>query len=360
MTVNNYIDVYTDYLISSSKLSTSTGLSEVLDGAISHDKLTRFLSNNSYDSKTLWQYVKPMVEEIISSDDKVVLAIDDSIEEKRHTRANELICWHYDHSKGRTVKGVNFLSALINTKEIAFPVAVELIKKEKEVINIKTGKKQRKSSVTKNTLFQNIVTTCDKNLWFDYVTADSWFSSSKNIKHIKAIGRDFIIALKANRLAQIIGQKHQKESKWINIKSLQLEQGTALKIRLKGVDFPLLLIKQVFKNGDDTIGELYLVCSDLNLSFWKISALYKRRWCVEEYHKSIKNNSSFGKSPTKIVKTQSNHFHLSIIAFVKLEVLKIRYSSNHFALKNKIYIKAVKAAMSELEKLSTIEHGIAA
>lgn len=355
MTVNNYINLYTDYLISSTSLVTSTGLSEILDGEISHDKLTRLLSNYDYDSKTLWQYVKPMVEEIISSEDVVVLAIDDSIEEKQYTKSNDLICWHYDHSKGRMLKGVNFLSALINTKEMVLPVSVKLIKKDKEVLNPKTGKKQRKSSVTKNELFQNMINICDRNFSFDYVTADSWFSSAKNMNHVKKLDHQFIMALKTNRLVQVIDETWTEKSKWIGIKSLHLEQGAALKVRLKGVTFPLLLIKQVFKNGDDTIGELYLVCSDLNLDFERITTLYKKRWCVEEYHKSIKNNSSFGKSPTKKVKTQSNHFYLSIIAFVKLERLKVRHSSNHFALKNKIYIKALKIAMSELQELSTIK-----
>ena len=115
-----------------------------------------------------------------------------------------------------------------------------------------------------------------------------------------------------------------------------------------------MLTKQVFKNENDTVGELYLACSDLNLSYERITAIYKKRWGVEEYHKSIKSNTGFAKSPTKTIKTQTNHYILSIVAYIKLEFLKIRTNKNHFAMKAQIYLAANKAAYNELQKLLTV------
>ncbi|WP_222863513.1 MULTISPECIES: hypothetical protein [Nitrosomonas] len=34
------------------------------------------------------------------------LIFDDTIQEKEWTDENETMCWHYDHSKGRAVKGL--------------------------------------------------------------------------------------------------------------------------------------------------------------------------------------------------------------------------------------------------------------
>ena len=45
---------------------------------------------------------------------------------------------------------------------------------------------------------------------------------------------------------------------------------------LKELNFPLLLSKQVFKDGNLAIGELYLACSDLSLSDEKINTIYKK------------------------------------------------------------------------------------
>ena len=84
-----------------------------------------------------------------------------------------------------------------------------------------------------------------------------------------------------------------------------------MEIWLEEPVFPLLLVKQAFKNEDDAAGELYLACSDLNLCYEQVTTVYKKRWEVEEYHKSLKSNARFAKSPTHTIRTQSNHFMIS-------------------------------------------------
>ncbi len=79
---------------------------------------------------------------------------------------------------------------------------------------------------------------------------------------------------------------------------------------------------KLFKNGDGVVGTLYLASSDLTLLYEQISTIYQKRWKVEEFHKSIKSNTAFPKSPTKRVLTQQSHFIASILAYVKMERLK--------------------------------------
>ena len=75
------LEIYTDYLISSFGATTATGLSSMVDGEISHDHVTRFLSNNEFTSKDLWLHVKPVVRELEKSN-AGVLIFDDTIQEK--------------------------------------------------------------------------------------------------------------------------------------------------------------------------------------------------------------------------------------------------------------------------------------
>ena len=58
------LELYSDYLLSSFGATTATGLSALVDGVVSHDQVTRFLSGADYDGRTLWQQVKPLVREI--------------------------------------------------------------------------------------------------------------------------------------------------------------------------------------------------------------------------------------------------------------------------------------------------------
>ena len=53
------LDIYTDYLISSFGLTTGSGLSRVLDGAISHDRIQRLLGSPRRSGRDLWKVVKP-------------------------------------------------------------------------------------------------------------------------------------------------------------------------------------------------------------------------------------------------------------------------------------------------------------
>ena len=70
-------------------------------------------------------------------------------------------------------------------------------------------------------------------------------------------------------------------------------------VYLEDVGFPLLLVKQVFTNADGSTGILYLVTSDTTLDGNGITTLYQKRWNVEPYHKSLKQNASLEKSPTQ-------------------------------------------------------------
>ena len=52
-----------------------------------------------------------------------VLSFDDSIEEKQYTDSGELVCWHWDHVFKRSVKGVRFLTVLIEVRGMQLPCA---------------------------------------------------------------------------------------------------------------------------------------------------------------------------------------------------------------------------------------------
>ena len=124
------LDLYTDYLLSSFGATTATGFSELVKGEISHDEITRMLRSERATGKHLWLYVKPFVRTIESKEG--VLIIDDSIEEKGYTDENEIICWHWDHCKNRSIKGINFVSALYYSENVSLPVGFEIVAKTEQ------------------------------------------------------------------------------------------------------------------------------------------------------------------------------------------------------------------------------------
>lgn len=345
----NIFDLYTDYLQVSQGQVTATGLSEILDNKISHDQITRMLSGINCDNKALWLEVKPLIREHESEEG--CLIFDDSLSHKPHTDENEIVCWYYDHSTGKKVKAINILSTFYHSggkNPIRVPIAYDIVSKQPFICDIETKKEVRKSTVTKNELMRiQIKTAITNSIKFRYVLADCWYSAAGTMKFIHELGKYFIFALKTNRVA-IIGNRNK--GNWDNINKLNLQPWTPTKAWLKDVELEVLLIKQVFTNKDGSTGVRYLVSNNLSLTNEDFTAIYKNRWSVEEYHKSLKQNASLSKSPTRTVKTQSAHIFASLIAYIKFEKYKYFTKINHFAIKAKLYINATKSAFNELEK----------
>jgi hypothetical protein len=358
--MENLLDLYTDYLLSSFGQTSATGLSNLVEGVVSHDKITRFLSNSNFTSKDIWLSVKPLVREHQTEDG--CLIFDDTIIEKLYTDENDLICWHWDHGKGRNIKGINLLTAFYYTHKhdmdqpLRIPIAIETIKKNIAFCEIKTKRAKRTSPISKNGLMlQMIAQAISNGLMFKYIIADSWFTSVDNMKFISQKKKFFIFDLQSNRLAAL-SEKDRNSGHWTRIDELAVSDNTPIKVWLKDLEFPVLMTKQVFTNKDNSTGFRFLISNDFSLTDEQFTTIYKKRWGVEEYHKSLKQNASVAKSPTRTVKTQSNHLFAAIFAYVKLERLKFASKMNHFVLKTKVYQQALKTAFKELTILKNIAH----
>ena len=346
------LDIYTDYLICQNHHATATGLSDMLDGEFSHDKVSRFLRFEALDSKSLWAYIKPSIRDKGSA--QGVLILDDTIEEKPYTDENEINCWHCSHAKGSVVKGINLLSCMVRYDDFCVPIGYEIINKDIIYSDIKTKKQRRKSSVTKNELFLGLIKQAVKNkVLFEFVLADNWFGSKANMAYIhNDLHKSFIIGIKSNRTLAL-SENDAKSGRYTKVRDLDLEEDVAHTVYLKGVDFTVRLLKKVFKNENGSTGVLYLVSNDMTSSAKRLYEVYQKRWRIDEFHKSIKQNASLAKSPTKIVKTQSNHIYASFIAFCKLELLKLKTKLNHFAMKYELIVKANQIAMKELKVMNS-------
>ena len=346
------LDLYSDYLLSSFSATTATGFSSLMGNEISHDQVSRMLNSRQLEPKDWWLMVKPHVRSVQSEDG--VIVIDDSIVEKPYTDENEIICWHYDHAKGRTVKGINFITSLYATQEVSLPVIFRLVAKTEQYID-KKGKPKRRSAVTKNEHYREMLQQCVRNqIPFQYVLNDLWFASAENMRFVKLdLKKEFIMALKSNRKVALSAEDKQN-GRYQRLDQLDVPEDTLTVIHLEQVSFPLHLLRQVFTNADGSSGVRYLVTSDLTLTADQLATIYQKRWKVEEYHRSLKQNASASKSPTRTRTTQTNHFVAALWSFTKLELLKIRTKKNHYALKTHLYLSALQHAFRALCQLEPV------
>ena len=105
----DYLEFYTDILLLILVLQQRQDF--CYDGwRLSYGRIARLSSDGEFNSKHLQIEVKPIVREI-ESDDRCLI-FNGTIREKLWTDENEIMCQHYDHTKGRNIKGVNILNTL--------------------------------------------------------------------------------------------------------------------------------------------------------------------------------------------------------------------------------------------------------
>jgi hypothetical protein len=166
----------------------------------------------------------------------------------------------------------------------------------------------------------------------------------------KVLKRHFVMPLKSNRKVAL-SKAHKRAKQYVTVETLAFKNSSLRTIYLEEVEFPLLLVKQVFTNEDGSEGVLYLVTSDTTLTYEQLTALYKKRSAIEGFHKALKQQCGIGRSPARMVRTQSTHIHSSLCAFVKLELLRRVTSVSYEGLKLNLYIHALKTSFKYLQSL---------
>lgn len=318
------LDVYTDDLITSCSLVTATGLSAAIDHQYSHDQITRLLAKEEYSQKQYWQCINTIVRQI--EQDEGIIVVDDPLEEKPYTDENDMVCWHDEHTTSQHVKGINIVNFLYqailpNTQDGALPLAYEVIAQSETSVEPKPGKTKRKSPISNNTLVRDRLKSfrCYNQSRFKSVVCDRWFSSKENMALIRTdLEKQFVCAVKTNRTVAL-SEIDKFAGQFVPVSALDMNPDELRVVSLKGLDFPVLLAKQIFTNKDGSIGVLYLASSDTALTYEQLTRLYQRRWTVEEFHTSLKQQVALEKSPTRTKTTQKNPIFAAMRAFIKLE-----------------------------------------
>jgi DDE superfamily endonuclease len=349
------LDLYSDYLITNFGQATATGLSNVLDGEISHDTITRSLVERELTSKDYWQFAKTTIREV--QDDNASISIDDLIVPKPHSEENGVIAYYFDHTEGCMVKGMNIVDATYITPTARVPLDFELVKKLEPHLDFDSNTWKRPQTKTKHEILEGILRNAVQNeVPFKRVLFDVWYGSADNMRLVKLdLKKEFITPIKENRKIRLL---ERAGSALKAVSTLELEEGKPYLARLEGVPFDVIVVKLVFRHKDDSEGVLFLCSSETGLTGEGVRLGYQKRWSVEEQHKSGKQNTGLGASPASLVVSRVNHVFCSYVGVLKLECLKLETGLNHFALKAKLRLKAVQASWDELDRFREVYSGL--
>ena len=130
------------------------------------------------------------------------LSIDDTLIEKPHSTVNQIVTYHFDHTKGKSIKGINLLNFLLSSdlqgQTVSCPVSFRIVRKDQPYQD-KTGKTKYKSAQSKNEMVLEELHRLVKlnHVQFNYVLFDVWFGAAETLRFIHhKIKKHFICPLK--------------------------------------------------------------------------------------------------------------------------------------------------------------------
>ena len=293
------LETYIQFLTANGNRYSGVEAAKALSGtndAPAHDSISRWLMEQTFEPHDLWKQVRPKVH-LHSS-----LIVDDTVLDKQWSPKNELVGWHWSGNEHKVTRGISLVNLLATHDDECLPVDYRVYE----------GKKDEKN---KNEHFTDMLMSAKKRAFEpDYVMADSWYSSLDNMKYIRKLGWKFIFGLKENRLV------NETQGTYLAVSALDWTKKQVRKVWLKGFGF-VLVARIVFKNGDVR----YIATNNLTLiDYAAFSALSKKRWMIEEFHRGIKQTTGIEKCYSIKKQSQLTHIFACFVAFVKLEFNRLK------------------------------------
>ena len=178
-------ELYKAFLQASSIRYSGLALAEVSPCELSHDSISRWLSQITSQPRDVWDKVK----HDIDKDAQCLLIADDTVLSKKYSRKMDLVNYQYSGNAHDVVAGIGLVNLLWHElkEENTIPIDYRIYDKNTD------GK-------TKNTHFCEMLSLVKKRgLEPDAVVMDAWYSNLKNLKTIRDHGWIWVTTLRKNR-----------------------------------------------------------------------------------------------------------------------------------------------------------------
>jgi len=260
---------------------------------VSHDAFNRFLTRQSLTPETLWEEVAPFVETRNGW-----LIFDDTVLDKMYSKKIALTYFQWSGKHHKVIKGIGLITLVWTDGENTFPIDYRIYDKDGD-------------HLTKNDHLRSMLQTA-VNRGFEpyFVMFDSWYSSTKNLKCIQALGWHWFSRLKKNRSV------NPDNTENVPVSSLFIpEEG--MEVHMKKYGF----IK-IFHTVNSDGKERYWATNCMEVDLIGRRNLQAICWSIENYHRALKELCCVEKCKIRKETGQRSHINCSIRAFVRLQAVE--------------------------------------
>jgi SRSO17 transposase len=311
------VAVYIGGLLWLDRKQTTTRIVKWL-GGVSHDKLTRLLADDHWQSSGL---MLGLIKLIQKTGHPGRLIIDDTLFPRPRSKKVQGAYWDFDHSLKRNTFGHRVVVILWSDGFWKMPVAFGLWHKEG------FRPKYRTKNEIARTLLRWVVV---KGIRPEYVAFDNWYASKENMKLIvKELGLEFVTRLKSNCQlnyqgrkcsALKLGRRLRREKRPYRFKDLDACARSSV-VQMEGLgQVGFAVVKDDLDGAGPAV--YYLLSSTPRLSTREIVRRYKTRWAIEVWFEHLKQYAGGIAYQGRIQVSVEHHLVFSMLALLVMDWLR--------------------------------------
>ena len=295
--------------------------------APAHDAFTRLLARVPPDTAALWDEAKRFVRPR-----EGLLVLDDTTLDKPYAKRVELVTRHWSGKHRSVVAGINGRASArpqtlvwtgpgLGDARCVVPCDVRTYEAD---------------GATKNEPFRAMpAVASERGLEPAYVLFDEWYSGLDNLRAVRSLGWTFLTRLRSNRLV------NPDRTGQVQVSTVEIGAG-GRGVYLKG--FGLVRVFRIEPRDGRTE---YWVTNRLAMTEAERAALGHEAWGTGAYHRSLKQYCGVERSEVRSGVGQGNHILLSVRAFLRLEVHRLRTGVSHFEAKARVVRGALRAFLAD-------------
>lgn len=258
----------------------------------------------------------------LSSEDKLLLVIDDTYVEKKGDKTDG-VGKFFDHAKGRYINGNNFVTSCLQVDDVYIPHKARMYLKEETAEAMEGEEFRTKPEIAYTDLIEPLHVPEGVKL---YIAFDSWWYSSEMIRDALELGHHVVCQLKSNK----------KIDRDVNVSELaDTVKYRKVKIKVRRKEKVYLAYEQIVEISG--LGDVKLVISrtgkgkkpnfymstDIDLTMEEVLETYGNRWSIELAHREANQKFGFKEYQMMNKKGIERFMQLSFLAWTIVIIAKV-------------------------------------
>ena len=308
---------YCQYLLVSQINYTLTNFADHSE-QFSHDAINRYLRGERLTPRLVWDNVES---QIVRTPNGYVV-FDDTVLDKNHSFAIELVRRQYSGNARAVIKGIGVVTCIyINPETDQF-----------WLIDYRLYDPEGDGKSKLDHVRDMLTNVCyHKELPFRAVLMDTWYATKKLILFIESLRKFYYCPLKDNRqVDDTRGQQPYQRVDSLNWSQTELQHGKSIKIK----GFPKDHKVQCFRVAVSTHRTDWIVTNDpAQNSTQATQQVCGFRWKIEQLHREGKQLTGLERCQCRNARIQRNHIACALLVWVSLNHLATHTGRTLYQLK---------------------------